>query len=80
MNASPIVPVAYGAKRRWVVKGGWDDFVVPKPFNRISMVYGEPIEVKPGDDLMKKATQLQEALDRVTEEADSVAGIGCCQS
>src|SRR5437016_8106275 len=54
----PIVPIAYGAKRRWVVKGGWDDFVVPKPFNRISMVYGEPIHVKSDDDLMEKAAEL----------------------
>jgi lysophospholipid acyltransferase (LPLAT)-like uncharacterized protein len=75
----PIVPVAYGAKRRWVVKGGWDEFVVPQPFNRITMVYGEPIVVKSGDDLDKKAVELQGALDRVTQEADSVAGVGCCE-
>jgi lysophospholipid acyltransferase (LPLAT)-like uncharacterized protein len=74
----PIVPVAYGAKRRWIFKGGWDEFVVPKPLNRIAMVYGEPVTVKSGDDLEKKAAELQGALDRVTQEADSVAGVGCC--
>ena len=78
ITGRPIVPVAYGAKRRWIFKGGWDEFVVPKPFNRITMLYGEPITVLPQDDLDKKAGQLQEALDRVTQEADSVAGLGCC--
>jgi lysophospholipid acyltransferase (LPLAT)-like uncharacterized protein len=76
----PIVPVAYGAKRRWVFKGSWDEFVVPKLFNRITMVYGEPLTVKSSDDLDQKAAELQGALDRVTQEADSVAGVGCCDS
>jgi lysophospholipid acyltransferase (LPLAT)-like uncharacterized protein len=74
----PIVPLTYGSKRRWIFKGSWDEFVVPKPFNRIAVMYGEPIYVKPGDNLEKKALELQEALDRVTQEADSVAGVGCC--
>jgi lysophospholipid acyltransferase (LPLAT)-like uncharacterized protein len=70
----PIVPMAYGAKRRWVFRGGWDEFVVPKPFNRIAMVYGEPIRVSPGDDLGVKALELKRALDDVTRKADGVAG------
>lgn len=81
----PIVPVAYGAKRRWVIKGGWDEFVVPKPLNRIAMVYGEPIQITPEDDLDKKAQELKFALDDVTHKADMVAGLsvgstvsGCC--
>jgi lysophospholipid acyltransferase (LPLAT)-like uncharacterized protein len=74
----PIVPVAYGAKRRWIFKGSWDEFIVPKPFNRISMIYGEPIFVKPDDDLEKKAEDLKQVLDRITQEADRVAGVGCC--
>jgi lysophospholipid acyltransferase (LPLAT)-like uncharacterized protein len=75
----PIVPVAYGAKSRWIIKGSWDEFLVPKPFNRIAMVYGEPLFVKPGDDLDSKGTQLHDALDAVTREADSVAGASCCE-
>ncbi len=74
----PIVPIAWGAKRRWVFKGSWDEFVVPKPLNRISMIYGEPLFVKPEDDLKKKAAELKEALERVTQQADNVAGTGCC--
>ncbi len=74
----PIVPVAYGAKRRWIFKGSWDEFIVPKPCNRISMIYGEPLSVKPEDDLDKMAAILGEALERLTQEADRVAGAGCC--
>ena len=74
----PIVPVAYGARRRWLVKSSWDEFMVPKPFNRICMTYGVPIAVQAHDDLEQKAVELQEALNRVTQEADSIAGVACC--
>jgi lysophospholipid acyltransferase (LPLAT)-like uncharacterized protein len=68
-----IVPVAFGARRKWVFRGRWDEFVVPKPFNRISMVYGEPIQVSTEDALEAKSTELQRALNTVMEKADSIA-------
>jgi lysophospholipid acyltransferase (LPLAT)-like uncharacterized protein len=71
----PIVPVAYGARRRWVFKGSWDEYVVPKPFNRIVMVYGAPVHVGPSDDLTLKASELKSALDEVSHRADAVAGV-----
>ncbi len=74
----PIVPMAFGAKRRWIFKAGWDEFMVPAPFNRIAMVYAEPILVKPADDLERKAAELKKALDNVAQEADSIAGVNCC--
>jgi lysophospholipid acyltransferase (LPLAT)-like uncharacterized protein len=70
----PIVPVAFGAKRRWVF-GSWDRFVVPKPFNRIAMVYGEPVTVAPSDDLNERAEALRLALNQVTRQADEVVGV-----
>jgi len=37
------------------------------------MAYGEPIDVKPSDNLEMKAAELARALDEVTRKADSVA-------
>jgi len=65
----PIVPVSYGARRAWVF-GSWDEFLVPQPFNRISMVYGMPIKIEANDSLETAAQALQAALDTVTREAD----------
>ncbi len=76
----PIVPIAFGAKRRWVFKGRWDEFIVPKPFNQIAMVYGEPIVVGPSDRMDLKAVELKKALDYVAQEADSIAGVSGCSS
>ena len=69
----PILPIAVGAKRSWIFKGSWDEFMVPKPFNRIVMVYGKPLHVNPADDPDVMATRLKEALDVVSQEADHIA-------
>jgi lysophospholipid acyltransferase (LPLAT)-like uncharacterized protein len=69
----PIVPVAFGAKKKWIFRGRWDEFVVPKPLNRIAMVYGEPIRISADDSMDKKSTELKWALNDVMAKADSVA-------
>ncbi|HVO33603.1 MAG TPA: lysophospholipid acyltransferase family protein, partial [Elusimicrobiota bacterium] len=68
----PIVPVACGARRKWIFRG-WDEFQIPSPFNRITMVYGEPMYVAAGDDLEERAAQLKRSLDAVSQEADRAA-------
>lgn len=72
-SGAPIVPVAFGARRSWVFRS-WDEYFIPKPFNRIAMVYGEPLHVGPNDNLEARAAELKDALDRVAAEADRVAG------
>ena len=74
----PIVPVACGSKKSWTF-GSWDRFVVPKPFNKIAMVYGEPLIIGSEDNLDRRAIDLKLALDAVTREADSISGAACCE-
>jgi lysophospholipid acyltransferase (LPLAT)-like uncharacterized protein len=76
VTGCPIVPVAFGAKKKWVFKG-WDEFMVPKPFNRIAMMYGEPITVGREDSLERKAVELKRALNYVVHEVD-VISLGEC--
>ena len=54
VTGCPIVPVAFGARRKWVFNSSWDEFIVPKPFNRIAVMYGEPITVESEDDSGEK--------------------------
>lgn len=74
-TARPIVPLAYGVKRRMIVRG-WDEYVVPFPFNRITLVYGKPILVSSHDSVDGKRQELAQALNQVTREADSLAQNG----
>jgi lysophospholipid acyltransferase (LPLAT)-like uncharacterized protein len=43
----PLIPCAAGVDRAWAF-GGWDRFLVPKPFSTIRMGYGQPIAVPAG--------------------------------
>jgi len=76
MTGCPIVPLAYGARKKWVFKG-WDEFIVPKPFNRIAIMYGEPISVAADDSLATKALELKRALNFVAHEVDVIAQGDC---
>jgi lysophospholipid acyltransferase (LPLAT)-like uncharacterized protein len=43
-TGAPIIPVVSGASRGWFF-GGWDRFLIPQPFARCQIVYGEPVFV-----------------------------------
>ncbi len=44
LTGAPIVPVAYAASRTWRLRS-WDRLVVPRPFSRVVVTAGEPMEV-----------------------------------
>ena len=68
----PILPVTNAQSNRIVLARSWDQFHLPMPFGRAAVVYGEPIEVGPGDDLNLKAAELKRALDAITSEAEAL--------
>ena len=41
---APLVPIACAADRAWYMNT-WDEFMIPKPFSRVAIAVGEPIEV-----------------------------------
>jgi lysophospholipid acyltransferase (LPLAT)-like uncharacterized protein len=43
-SQAPILPVAASADRAWRL-GSWDRFVIPKPFARITVAYGDPTTI-----------------------------------
>lgn len=42
LSGAPVIPAAGGASRGWWF-GSWDRFLVPKPFARVRLAYGEPV-------------------------------------
>ena len=54
----------------------WDRFLLPYPFGRGLFLWGKPIWVSPAAteaDLQSKRIELEEALNRITAEADEAA-------
>jgi lysophospholipid acyltransferase (LPLAT)-like uncharacterized protein len=76
MTGAPMVPLAFGAAPCRVL-GSWDAFVVPYPFARAAVVFGEPIAVAPEAEreaLETKRQELESALNHLSAEAARVAG------
>jgi lysophospholipid acyltransferase (LPLAT)-like uncharacterized protein len=46
-TGAPMVPTAAAANRAWRLRS-WDRFMIPKPFTRITVAYGDPIRVAVG--------------------------------
>ncbi len=68
----PIVPVITSAKRFWILDRIWDKYLLPVPFTRAIVMYGEPITVDgmSEDVLESKRKELQTALNRLLADAD----------
>jgi lysophospholipid acyltransferase (LPLAT)-like uncharacterized protein len=72
LSGAPIVPVTVAAARAWRI-GKWDSFLVPRPFSRVFIAYGEPLRVPAGADdatLDRKRLEVERALHRLTDRAD----------
>ncbi|MBI5244766.1 MAG: lysophospholipid acyltransferase family protein [Elusimicrobia bacterium] len=65
-----LLPITNAASRVFIVERAWDRFQLPLPFSRICVHHGTPIFVRPDDDPKKKAQELENSLNAITEEAD----------
>ena len=73
MTQSPIIPMTYGSTKKHVFNS-WDRFVLPFPFTRCTVNFGAPIWVPSkldGESLLSKQTELENSLNKLTEESES---------
>jgi hypothetical protein len=69
-----ILPISFSSA--WpLFFSSWDRHLLPKPFSRNFVSYGEPFSI--GPELSEQAAQskIAAAIDHITEEADKAAGI-----
>lgn len=72
----PIVPVTYAISARRLLKS-WDRFVVPRPFARGVIVWGEPFHITAEADataIEAARRQLENSLNTISAEADRLCG------
>lgn len=77
MTGLPVVPATFGARWRKVL-GSWDRFVIPWPFTRGYMVWGEPIQVPRDADaeaVEALRRRVEDGLNAITAEADALCGV-----
>jgi lysophospholipid acyltransferase (LPLAT)-like uncharacterized protein len=68
----PIVPVMTSAEGFWLLEKIWDKYLLPKPFTRGVIMYGEAIVVNGigEEELEMKRKELESALNRLMVQAD----------
>jgi len=72
LTGAALLPIAAGTERAWWFEG-WDRFLVPRPFARIRIVYGEPVFVpRDADTAMLAAlgADVEQRINEATERAD----------
>lgn len=77
LTGLPIVPVAFSASPARRLRT-WDGTLLPRPFTRGLFLYGEPIFVPreaEGDEEERYRLRLEDALDRITDDADRETGL-----
>lgn len=77
VSGVPIMPCSFSAKSR-VVFNTWDRFVLPLPFTRGVIVWGEPIFVArdvEGAALEAARATIEAGLTAVTNQADEIMGV-----
>ena len=63
-----VLPVHADARPAWHARS-WDAFLVPAPFARVRVAYGEPFEVEPGPPSPAATALATEALDEAARMA-----------
>ena len=70
----PVVPMAFAADRAWYLRR-WDSFMIPKPFARIAIAFGEPVYVPKSArvrDLETWRTEMENAVNVLVEQSNNV--------
>ena len=72
-TGAAILPMTFSAQRKRALPS-WDAFLLPLPFSRVVVIYGEPIYVPANAsaaDVEVKRREVEASLRRITETADS---------
>ena len=68
----PIVPIIISAQKKWVFKS-WDRFMIPKPFSRVIIRFGEGIYIAPRlseDEFEERRLFVEQRLKELYAETD----------
>lgn len=68
----PIVPTSVTASSYWSLPGNWSDMLIPKPFSKVLLLAGPPIEVPRN----ATRTEIAQIMEGVQQEMDRMDLLG----
>ncbi|MBC7769603.1 MAG: lysophospholipid acyltransferase family protein [Phycisphaerales bacterium] len=76
---APLLAVTWSTSNRIVFDQSWDQFILPLPFGRGALVWGDPIAPPPMDasdaEIEVVRLKLEHEMNRIAAEADRIAGV-----
>ncbi|OUR96881.1 hypothetical protein A9Q84_11125 [Halobacteriovorax marinus] len=69
-----LIPYLAYPQRSWVFSKSWDKFKLPKPFSKIVVAYGDPIDTSSGEEFSVYQQRLEDALLKLEETALEALG------
>jgi hypothetical protein len=76
---APLMPLAWATSHRIVMRESWDHFVLPLPFGRGALIWGDPIPPPSPEateaEIEAVRLKLEAELNRISAEADRLAGV-----
>ena len=72
-----FVPMACSGNRLITFPRAWDKTIIPKPFSRMTIAFGEPVAIPAGllgNDLETLCRKLEDDLNRLTDTVDQTCG------
>lgn len=71
---APVIPVGTSSTRPRFLRS-WDRYLLPMPFSRGVIVYGEPLARAEGESPEAFLARVDAAVDAMTDEADRISGV-----
>jgi lysophospholipid acyltransferase (LPLAT)-like uncharacterized protein len=82
-TGAPVVPMASSAKPAHIFSRAWDLYLLPRPFAKGAVVFGEPIYFNADmseEAVTRDSVLLKEELLRIQERADEMTGMKAVSS
>ena len=76
-TGSPFIPAIWSANRTITLRNSWDKTILPLPWSRVSMAFGDPIHIPTettGEELEHYRKLVQDILNSMTAEVDRRCG------
>jgi lysophospholipid acyltransferase (LPLAT)-like uncharacterized protein len=73
-TAAAIFCFHVSCEKKWVIRGSWDQFQIPKPFSRVLVIKAPAIYVRPDADkaeVQRKHAEMQKLLETIRDEGDA---------
>ena len=77
LSGASLVPIAWSTSNR-IVFDSWDNFILPLPFGRGALIWGDAIPVPADADAARMEAirvKLETEMNRICAEADRIAGV-----